>query len=71
MTLVVYFAVDATPELEIAVVPASAASGHPSPSLSKSNLFGIPSLSVSKSVQVSIVGRVASVNIILVREDAL
>ena len=31
------------------VVPASTASEQPSPSLSKSNLFGIPSLSESKS----------------------
>ena len=31
--------------------PASLASEHPSPSLSKSNLFGVPSASVSNSVQ--------------------
>ena len=71
MTLVVYLAVDTTPEVGIIVVPASAASGHPSPSLSKSNLFGIPSVSVSKSVQEKIAGRVASDKIIFVSEDAL
>ena len=71
MTLVVYLAVNATPEVGIIVVPASAASGQPSPSLSKSNLFGIPSVSVSKSVQFNLAVRVASVKIIFVSEDAL
>ena len=40
------------PEVSIAVgIPDSNASGHPSPSESKSNRFGIPSPSVSKSLQ--------------------
>ena len=60
-------------EVLVAVVelPASTASEHPSPSLSKSNLFGIPSVSVSKSVQFNIAVRDASVKIIFVSEDAL
>ena len=39
------------PVVKVTFTPASFASEHPSPSLSKSNLFGIPSLSVSSSVQ--------------------
>ena len=37
------------PEFKVPVTPASTASVQPSPSESKSNLFGIPSLSVSRS----------------------
>ena len=38
------------PLLSGSVRPASCTSGHPSPSLSRSNLFGRPSLSKSSSV---------------------
>ena len=51
MVLVDNLAALETPEVEIAVAPDSTASGQLSPSESKSNLFFIPSLSVSKSVQ--------------------
>ena len=37
------------PEFKVPLTPASIASVHPSPSESKSNLLGIPSLSVSIS----------------------
>ena len=58
-------------EDDVNVVPASTASKQPSPSESKSNLFGLPSLSVSKSVQEKMAGRVASDKITLVSEEAM
>ena len=58
------------PLFKVPLTPDSFASGQPSPSLSKSNRFGIPSPSESISVQLNCAGRVASVKIILVNEDA-
>ena len=42
------------PASKVPVIPASFASGHPSPSESKSKLFAIPSLSVSVGVHVAL-----------------
>ena len=53
MILVVNLLAIATPDVLLKVVPASTASGQPSPSESKSNLLGVASPSVLISTQVT------------------